>query len=485
MELQTVKQRFGIIGNSPLLNTALQTAIKVAPTDMNVLILGESGVGKESFSKIIHHLSGRKHAPFIAVNCGAIPEGTIDSELFGHEKGAFTGATEKRKGYFESVSGGTIFLDEVGELPLGTQARLLRILENGEFIKVGSSQVQKTDVRVVAATNRDLLERAKMGKFREDLYYRLATVPIRVPKLSERKEDIYTLFRKFSSDFAEQHHRQILELTLDAQQILSSYTWPGNIRQLKNVTEQICVLETDSLLNGEKLQQYLPLTEPSLPILLGKMDGNFDGMSERDIFYKVLVDLRRDVNDLKKVVFGLLEANEGIHNPINVAAVNPTFNNSLPLVSGTSIAVSNSNELATNPNANFNHNFNSTPHNQSGLNPSNGSLNPLGGGNSMPPTNHNSNYPNSISSYPADNGFSTGKVQYSTVSDFEDQELDDFVDAETYTTHSENGLSLEAKEIELIRMALSKNKGKRKKAAEDLGISERTLYRKIKQYNLE
>jgi len=485
MELQTVKQRFGIIGNSPLLNTALQTAIKVAPTDMNVLILGESGVGKESFSKIIHHLSGRKHAPFIAVNCGAIPEGTIDSELFGHEKGAFTGATEKRKGYFESVSGGTIFLDEVGELPLGTQARLLRILENGEFIKVGSSQVQKTDVRVVAATNRDLLERAKMGKFREDLYYRLATVPIRVPKLSERKEDIYTLFRKFSSDFAEQHHRQILELTAEAQQLLSSYHWPGNIRQLKNVTEQICVLETESLLDSPKLQNYLPQTEPSLPVLLGKMDGNFDGMSERDIFYKVLVDLRRDVNDLKKVVFGLLEANEGIHNPINVAAANPAFNNSLPLASGTSIAVSNSNDFSTNPNTQFNHNFNSAPNNQSGMSSNNGNLNSLGGSNNIPQINPNSNYPNSISNYPTDGGFAAGKVQYSNVSDFEDQELDEFVDAETYTTHSENGLSLEAKEIELIRMALGKNKGKRKKAAEDLGISERTLYRKIKQYNLE
>lgn len=485
MELQTVKQRFGIIGNSPLLNTALQTAIKVAPTDMNVLILGESGVGKESFSKIIHHLSGRKHAPFIAVNCGAIPEGTIDSELFGHEKGAFTGATEKRKGYFESVSGGTIFLDEVGELPLGTQARLLRILENGEFIKVGSSQVQKTDVRVVAATNRDLLERAKLGKFREDLYYRLATVPIRVPKLSERKEDIYTLFRKFSADFAEQHHRQILELTAEAQQLLSSYLWPGNIRQLKNVTEQICVLETESLLDATLLQNYLPQTEPSLPVLLGKMDGNFDGMSERDIFYKVLVDLRRDVNDLKKVVFGLLEANDGIHNPINVAAANSTYNNSLPLVSGTSIAVGNSNDLATNPNANFNHNFNPASNKHSGLNPNSGNLNPLVGSNNIPQINPNSNYPNSNSNYPADGGFASGKVQYSNVSDFEDQELDEFVDAETYTTHSENGLSLEAKEIELIRMALSKNKGKRKKAAEDLGISERTLYRKIKQYNLE
>jgi DNA-binding NtrC family response regulator len=249
MDIQSVKQRFGIIGQSPLLNNALETAIKVAPTDMNVLIQGESGVGKESFSKIIHFLSTRKHAPFIAVNCGAIPEGTIDSELFGHEKGSFTGATDKRKGYFESVNGGTIFLDEVGELPLGTQARLLRILENGEFIKVGSSQVQKTDVRLVAATNRDLLERAHQGKFREDLYYRLATVPLRVPKLAERKQDIYLLFRKFSQDFAEQHHRQPIDFTIEAQEILAQYPWPGNIRQLKNITEQICVLETENFIN--------------------------------------------------------------------------------------------------------------------------------------------------------------------------------------------------------------------------------------------
>ncbi len=467
MELQTVKQRFGIIGNSTLLNTALQTAIKVAPTDMNVLILGESGVGKESFSKIIHHLSGRKHAPFIAVNCGAIPEGTIDSELFGHEKGAFTGATEKRKGYFESVSGGTIFLDEVGELPLGTQARLLRILENGEFIKVGSSQVQKTDVRVVAATNRDLLERANMGKFREDLYYRLATVPIRVPKLSERKEDIYTLFRKFSADFAEQHHRTILELNPEAQTLLNSYHWPGNIRQLKNVTEQICVLETASVLDASQLQQYIPSNENSLPVLLGKIDGNFDGMSERDIFYKVLVDLRRDVNDLKKVVFGLLEANEGMHNSMNVANANSNFNNSIPLAATTAIAVSNSNELVPNPLNNNAQNFN---------NP-NTHLNPI-------ISNHGASQMNTHANFNNDSTFGQSKVHFTPNTNF-DQDIDEFIDAETYTTNTDNALSLEAKEIELIRMALNKNKGKRKKAADDLGISERTLYRKIKQYNLE
>jgi DNA-binding NtrC family response regulator len=250
MELQAIKNRFEIVGNSAALNHALETAVKVAPTDMSVLITGESGVGKESFSKIIHALSSRKHGNFIAVNCGAIPEGTIDSELFGHEKGSFTGATDARKGYFESVSGGTIFLDEVGELPLGTQARLLRILENGEFIKVGSSKVLKTNVRVVAATNRDLLERATQGKFREDLYYRLATVPIRVPRLSERKPDIALLFRKFATSFAEKNHAPLVQLDADGQNLLANYDWPGNIRQLKNITEQICVLEADNFIRN-------------------------------------------------------------------------------------------------------------------------------------------------------------------------------------------------------------------------------------------
>ncbi len=416
MDIQSVKQRFGIIGQSPLLNTALETAIKVAPTDMNVLIQGESGVGKESFSKIIHHLSSRKHAPFIAVNCGAIPEGTIDSELFGHEKGAFTGATDKRKGYFESVNGGTIFLDEVGELPLGTQARLLRILENGEFIKVGSSQVQKTDVRLVAATNRDLLERARQGKFREDLYYRLATVPVRVPRLAERKQDIYLLFRKFSQDFAEQHHRQAIDLTIEAQELLANYPWPGNIRQLKNVTEQICVLETENFINEFSLQKYLPPIENQLPILLGKNDGSYDGLSERDIFYKVLVDLRRDVNDLKKVVFGFLDNNE---NP-NMHAHNiKNESNSMPV-----------------------------------------NVQPISEEPIMLPTPVPQNHQNN------------------------DEEIQE-VESETYQIISDDNLSLEAKEIELIKRALNRNQGKRKKAADDLGISERTLYRKIKQYELD
>ena len=415
-ELQSVKQRFGIVGNSSLLNTALQTAIKVAATDMNVLIQGESGVGKESFSKIIHQLSARKHAPFIAVNCGAIPEGTIDSELFGHEKGSFTGASEKRKGYFESVSGGTIFLDEVGELPTGTQARLLRVLENGEFIKVGSSKVHKTDVRVVAATNRDLLERSREGKFREDLYYRLATVPIRVPRLSERKEDIPLLFRKFSSDFSETNHRDLLELTYDAQEALMNYPWPGNIRQLKNITEQVCVLENRSSIDRDTLQNYLPPAPQQLPMLLEQsQDGRYDGMSERDIFYKVLVELRKDVNDLKQVVFGLLESNDGQHIPVP---------NSIK------------NQVTSYP-----------------------------------------NYAYSDESRLLQSGNDNHKPDYS--------EEDDFVEAESYVESDHNSLSLEAKEIELIKLALSKNNGKRKKAAEDLGISERTLYRKIKQYELD
>lgn len=416
MDIQLIKQRFSIIGHSPLLTTALETAIKVAPTDMNVLILGESGVGKESFSKIIHHLSARKHAPFIAVNCGAIPEGTIDSELFGHEKGAFTGATDKRKGYFETVSGGTIFLDEVGELPLSTQARLLRILENGEFIKVGSSVVQKTDVRVVAATNRDLLERARQGKFREDLYYRLATVPIRVPKLSERKEDIYLLFRKFASDFAETHHSGLLELTSEAQQLLINYPWPGNVRQLKNVTEQICVLESGAIVNEQTISKYIPHVEPPLPMLLGKIDGT-EGMSERDIFYKVLIDMKRDVNDLKKVVFGLLEGNLDARQSMSTAMSTVTPS---PTVPSTIV-----NPAYTEPT---------------------GAPNPI-------------------------------------IIHHEEEDDDDFQDAESYP--STQTLSLEAQEIEMIKRALVKNHGKRKKAADELGISERTLYRKIKQYELE
>lgn len=408
-----------------MLNNALETAIRVAPTDMNVLILGDSGVGKESFSKIIHHLSGRKHAPFIAVNCGAIPEGTIDSELFGHEKGAFTGATDKRKGYFETVNGGTIFLDEVGELPLGTQARLLRILENGEFIKVGSSVVQKTDVRVVCATNRDLLERSRQGKFREDLYYRLATVPIRVPKLAERREDIALLFRKFASDFAETHRSGHIDLTPEAQQLLSQYAWPGNVRQLKNVTEQICVLEDPGTLTAETISKYLPPAEPSLPVLLGKSENYGEGLSERDIFYKVLIDLKRDVTDLKKLVFGMLE-NPLTSAPANIPVTSPS-QNTTPLQLSSAIDTQQLKPLQPGPESNV-------------------------------------------------------IIQSQNENPIEVEH--EYVEAVSYPTTDDN-LSLEEKELEMIRKALNKSKGRRKKAAEALGISERTLYRKIKQYELE
>lgn len=425
MELIQVKQRFGIVGNSSMLNNALETAIRVAPTDMNVLILGDSGVGKESFSKIIHQLSGRKHAPFIAVNCGAIPEGTIDSELFGHEKGAFTGATDKRKGYFETVNGGTIFLDEVGELPLGTQARLLRILENGEFIKVGSSAVQKTDVRVVCATNRDLLERARQGKFREDLYYRLATVPIRVPKLAERREDIPLLFRKFASDFAETHRSGHIDLSPEAQQLIAQYSWPGNVRQLKNVTEQICVLEDAGTLSAETAAKYLPPAEPSLPVLLGKTESYGEGLSERDIFYKVLIDLRRDVTDLKKLVFGMLE-NPAPPASVSMPAPTPIQNTAHLQLPGT---------------------VETQQHK------------PLSGGSES-----------SVFIQPQDENHIEIEHEY--------------VEAVSYPATDDN-LSLEEKELEMIRRALAKSKGRRKKAAEALGISERTLYRKIKQYELE
>jgi DNA-binding NtrC family response regulator len=382
-------------------------------------------VGKESFSKIIHHLSGRKHAPFIAVNCGAIPEGTIDSELFGHEKGAFTGATDKRKGYFETVNGGTIFLDEVGELPLGTQARLLRILENGEFIKVGSSVVQKTDVRVVCATNRDLLERSRQGKFREDLYYRLATVPIRVPKLAERREDIALLFRKFASDFAETHRSGHIDLTPEAQQLLSQYAWPGNVRQLKNVTEQICVLEDPGTLTAETISKYLPPAEPSLPVLLGKSENYGEGLSERDIFYKVLIDLKRDVTDLKKLVFGMLE-NPLTSAPANIPVTSPS-QNTTPLQLSSAIDTQQLKPLQPGPESNV-------------------------------------------------------IIQSQNENPIEVEH--EYVEAVSYPTTDDN-LSLEEKELEMIRKALNKSKGRRKKAAEALGISERTLYRKIKQYELE
>jgi DNA-binding NtrC family response regulator len=409
MNIQDIKQRFEIIGNSPLLNIALETAIKVAPTDITVLINGESGVGKEAFSKIIHTLSARKHGNFIAVNCGAIPEGTIDSELFGHEKGSFTGAHDTRKGYFETVNGGTIFLDEVGELPLETQARLLRVLESGEFIKVGSSKAQKTDVRVVAATNKDLLELASVGKFREDLYYRLSTVPIKVPPLKERKEDIHLLFRKFSVDFAEKYRAKPIVLDAEAQQMLINYRWPGNIRQLKNIAEQLSVLDEDKIITAAELNRVLPPERAAVPMLLSHSGGQ-EQLSEREIFYKVLFDLRKDVMELKGVVYGMLQS--GNHEHMGAAHTPDRFN---------------------------------TFYNNEQL----------------------------VSPTPPVNTFSHSQSNNERV-----------IELPVSSSETEI-LSLEQKEIELIKKALTKYNGRRKKAAAELGISERTLYRKIKQYDME
>ncbi|WP_161887677.1 sigma-54 interaction domain-containing protein [Pontibacter russatus] len=424
IDIQSIKQRFGIIGNSPLLNYAIQVAVQVAPTDMTVLITGESGSGKESFSKIIHHLSPRKHGQFIAINCGAIPEGTIDSELFGHEKGSFTGAQEARKGYFEVTDGGTIFLDEIGEMPLGTQARLLRVLENGEFIKVGSSKVQKTDVRVVAATNVNLLNAVEKGRFREDLYYRLNTVPITVPPLRERGEDIYLLFRKFASDFSEKYKVKPITLTPDAVQELLSFRFPGNIRQLKNMVEQLSVLEYDREVDGNKLRQYLPKEQISnLPAVLAKEQGGDHNFSERDLLYKVLFDMRRDVSELKKLVFEMIT-----HQP-------------------------NDQELLKE----HSHLFDSIeqqPYNSSSRNYQ------------QPDPKHKEPY--------------YLPVNQAQVQDYEDQKVEDI-----QHEYEEESLSLEDKEKELILKALKKHKNKRKYAAQDLGISERTLYRKLKQYDIE
>lgn len=411
-DIQSVKQRFGIIGNAPGLNFAVKTGMQVAPTDMTVLITGESGSGKESFSKIIHALSPRKHGQFIAINCGSIPEGTIDSELFGHEKGSFTGAHEARKGYFEVTNGGTIFLDEIGEMPLSTQARLLRVLEYGEFIKVGSSKVLKTDVRVVAATNVNLLQKVEAGKFREDLYYRLNSVPIFVPPLRERGKDTELLFRKFATDFAEKYKVKPISLTEDAKAVLLKYRFPGNIRQLKNLVEQMSVLATDQKeINGETLLRYLP-RETTLPALY--QDGqSAENISEREILYKVLFDLRRDVNDLKKLVL------ENGANPSSAAQI-----------------------LKDNPHL-FKDVATSAPTVPAATEPVLLNINPT----------------------PA----------------FESEEETHDV---TYKSEDES-LSIEKKEKELIERALRKNNNKRKYAARDLGISERTLYRKIKQYELE
>ncbi|MBN8652662.1 MAG: sigma-54-dependent Fis family transcriptional regulator [Cytophagales bacterium] len=407
-EIQSVKQRFGVIGNSPLLNNAVRVAMQVAPTDMSVLITGESGSGKESFSKIIHHLSARKHGQFIAINCGSIPEGTIDSELFGHEKGSFTGAHESRKGYFEVTNGGTIFLDEIGEMPLGTQARLLRVLENGEFIKVGSSKVLKTDVRVVAATNVNLLVKVEQGKFREDLYYRLSTVPIYVPPLRERGKDVELLFRKFATDFAEKYKVKPIALTDDAKSLLVKYRFPGNIRQLKNMVEQISVLSSDNAeITGEILAHYIP-KETSLPALYKDQNG-VDNISEREILYKILFDLRKDMNDLKKIVL------EGAGNPAHAAQL---VKEHAGLFEGIDETISPAQQVT----------YLDSP---------------------------------------------------ATQTETEEEVQDITHEAE------DDSLSIVKKEKELIMRALRKNNNKRKYAARDLGISERTLYRKIKEYELE
>ena len=412
-EIQSIKQRFGIIGNSPLLNNSVRVAMQVAPTDMSVLITGESGSGKESFSKIIHHLSPRKHGQFIAINCGSIPEGTIDSELFGHEKGSFTGAHEARKGYFEVTNGGTIFLDEIGEMPLGTQARLLRVLENGEFIKVGSSKVQKTDVRVVAATNVNLMKNVEEGKFREDLYYRLSTVPIYVPPLRERGRDIELLFRKFASDFADKYKVKSITLTEDAKDILIRYRYPGNIRQLKNLVEQISVLSTEEKeIGSEQLQRYLP-KESNLPALYRSSVPEKENLTERDILYKVLFDMKKDVIDLKKIVLDLLNGHDDKGKMAKDHA--GLFEDLHREPSGMSHDV--------------------------------------------------------VLNLPTD------------TSDTDSEDVEDVHDIAHET--EDDSLSIEKKEKELIIRALRKNNNKRKYAARDLGISERTLYRKIKQYELE
>lgn len=401
-KIKSVKQKYGIVGNSDPLNHAIQVAIQVAPTDMTVLINGESGSGKESFSKIIHSMSKRKHGEFIAVNCGAIPEGTIDSELFGHEKGSFTGANESRKGYFEVTDGGTIFLDEIGEMPLPTQSRLLRILENGEFIKVGSSKVQKTDVRIIAATNVKLKEAVEKRKFREDLYYRLNTVPIIVPPLRDRGEDISLLFRKFASDFSDKNNIDPIRLNDESKNLLNKYRFPGNIRELKNLTEQISILEIDRNITPEILDKYLPKTS-NLPALnnLGEVESE-ENYNERDILYKILFDLKSDMNEMKKIIDSI---------------------------------INNSNSISSEPN------------------------------NYLQEDNNSSNENLII-----EKGSNLGENQFQEV---------------TELVNENESLRIESKERELIIKALIKNKNKRKYAAKDLGISERTLYRKIKHYNLD
>lgn len=407
---QTIKQRFGIIGNDLHLNRAIEKAIRVSATDISVLVTGESGVGKENIPKIIHQLSHRKHNKYIAVNCGAIPEGTIDSELFGHEKGSFTGATNARSGYFEVADGGTIFLDEVGELPLTTQVRLLRVLENGEFIKVGSSIVQKTNVRIVAATNLSMHEAVNKGKFREDLYYRLATIEIHLPPLRERKEDIHLLFRKFASDFAQKYKMPSIRLNDDAVKILENYSFPGNIRQLRNIAEQISVVEENRVISSDKLLHYLPKNSANLPMIIGGQKAENDFSNEREIMYKILFDMRNDINDLKKLTFDILHhGNSGKVHEDNKHLIQKIIKDKNPISENSDDEV----------------------------------------------------------------------VQYQDNSFDDDDELsyEDSLD-ETETS------SLQDVEFEMIKKSLERHQGKRKLAAKELGISERTLYRKIKQYNL-
>ncbi|MEN9697815.1 MAG: hypothetical protein RLZ56_1236 [Bacteroidota bacterium] len=422
MDLQSLKNRFSIIGNTPSLNHALHTAEQVAATDLTVLIVGESGVGKEVFSQIIHSLSARKHNPFIAVNCGAIPEGTIDSELFGHEKGSFTGAVDSRKGYFETVNGGTIFLDEIGEMPLGTQARLLRVLETGEFIRVGSSKVQKTDVRVIAATNRELMEFTQKGKFREDLYYRLNTVPIRVPSLRDRQEDIPLLFRKFVVDFAEKYKTKPIFLDEEARALLTTYSWPGNVRELKNIAEQISVLSTTDQINAQILAGFLPsASKQNMPMVTGASVGEF--ANEREILYKLFFDMKKDVNELKKMFFEILQ------------------NPSLAGQAGNFSRENMINELKEDIQPAQLH---SNPIQNTGL--SNVVTTPVHLGHNQPLIIENDMH----SHYEVD-----------------------------------ESLNIMDKEKELILKALKKHRGRRKDASTDLGISERTLYRKIKEYDIE
>jgi transcriptional regulator with PAS, ATPase and Fis domain len=420
--IQAIKQRFEIIGNDPKLNRAIEKAIQVAPTDISVLVTGESGVGKESIPKIIHALSHRKHGKYIAVNCGAIPEGTIDSELFGHEKGSFTGATATREGYFEVADGGTIFLDEVGELPLTTQVRLLRVLENGEFIKVGSSQVQKTNVRIVAATNVNMFEAIEKGRFREDLYYRLSTVEIMLPPLRERKDDIHLLFRKFSSDFAQKYKMPPIKLDDDAVHLLLKYRWGGNIRQLRNIAEQISVLETNRNISQASLRSYLPEEGSNLPAVVRDKKPESDFSTEREILYKVLFDMKSDLNDLKKLTMELMQNG-------NSGKVQETNKNLIQRIYGSQEESEREFESRR--------------------------------AEVLPAQSSNRQEP---------------------VVDNEDDDDDNYLFAET--VEEEETLRLDEKEIELIKKALERNKGKRKAAADELGISERTLYRKIKQFDL-